>query len=67
MYCGKDLCNRCVEHEEETCYDSRDVWCKRCWDIGMCYRLKIEELNKGAETLYNEWREKCKAEEGNKK
>ena len=63
MYCKKDLCEKCIGHEEETSEDYRDVWCKRCWDIGTFYRSTIEKLNKAIETLYNEWREKCKGKE----
>jgi len=62
-YCGKDLCEQCIGYEEETGADYRVMWCKRCWNIGICYRPKIEELHKEVEILYGEWREKCKRKE----
>lgn len=62
-YCGKDLCEKCIGHEEATGVDYRDVWCERCWNIGIDYRPKIEELNKEIETSYAEWRDKCKRKE----
>jgi len=60
MYCGIDLCETCVGHEDETPGDYREVYCKKCWDLGEQYRPIIEELNAKIEALYNEWRSKCK-------
>ena len=30
-YCRKDLCDKCVGHEEDYGSDYRTVWCKSCW------------------------------------
>lgn len=60
QYCGKDLCEKCVGHEDETGGDYRNVFCKRCWEIGEQYRPIIEELDKKIEELYKGWQGKCK-------
>ena len=54
-YCGKDLCNSCIGHEEHNSSDSREVYCKRCWDIGKPYREEIAELEERVELLYGKW------------
>lgn len=60
-YCGKDLCNKCVAHEDESWNDYRGtLWCKQCWKIGEEYRPKIDELQAEIERLYEEWQTKCK-------
>ena len=59
-YCGKDLCNKCIGHEDNTIGDYRNVWCKRCWDIGNEYRPIIDELETKIEELYSRWQELCK-------
>ena len=59
-YCRKDLCEKCIGHEEETGADYRDVWCTRCWQIGSAYRPKIEELKAKVHSLYEEWQSKCR-------
>ena len=60
MYCKKDLCEDCVGHENDTHGDYRDIWCKKCWEIGEEYRPIIEELHKKIEVLNKEWQDKCK-------
>ena len=63
MYCRKDLCEKCIGHEEDDVSDWRMCWCKRCWDIGENYRPLIENLNTHIKVLYKEWQSKCKEEE----
>ena len=63
MYCKKDLCEKCIGHEEGTSGDYRDVWCKRCWDIGSAYRPKIEAFEAKVQLLYQEWQSKCRDKE----
>ena len=60
MYCGKDLCENCIGHEDCTPGDYRDIFCKKCWEIGNEYRPVIGELNAKVEALYKEWQDKCK-------
>ena len=59
-YCGKDLCDKCIGHEEETGGDYRIVYCKTCWEIGDEYRPLILELDIKISNLYKEWQTKCK-------
>lgn len=59
-YCGKDLCEKCIEHEEGTSGDYRIVYCKTCWDIGKTYRPIIEKLHNEIDNLYEEWQTLCK-------
>lgn len=63
MYCGKDLCEKCIGHEDSTPGDYRDVFCKKCWELGNQYRPIIEELHSKIESLYKEWQDKCKLKE----
>lgn len=60
-YCGKDLCEKCIGHEEESYSDYRgEIWCKQCWELGIPYRPQIESLHKMIEDLYDEWQKKCR-------
>lgn len=60
-YCGKDLCENCIEHEETSWSDYRgQIWCKNCWELGNEYRPKIELLEQEIEKLYTEWQVNCK-------
>lgn len=59
-YCGKDLCEKCIGHEDYADGDYRIVYCKRCWDLGGDYRPEIDELHQRIERLYTEWQDKCK-------
>jgi hypothetical protein len=59
-YCGKDLCDACIDHETSTFGDYRTVYCKKCWELGNDYRPRIEELSNEKDRLYEEWRSKCK-------
>lgn len=58
--CKRDLCKKCIGHEEEDGSDYLTVWCKRCWELGEQYRSLIEELETKIEQLYTEWQDKCK-------
>lgn len=61
--CKKDLCENCIGHEEDTCGDYREVYCKRCWEIGEPYRFNIDKLEVEVGELYKKWLSKCKEEE----
>ncbi len=57
--CGKDLCDDCIGHEIDTGGDYRIVYCKKCWELGTEYRLKIEQLENEIENLSTEWHKQC--------
>jgi hypothetical protein len=57
--CGKDLCNKCIKYEIDTMGDYREVYCKKCWELGSEYRLKIDNLEEQIENLTKEWHQKC--------
>jgi len=59
--CGKDLCNKCIGHEANTMGDYREVYCKKCWELGTEYRLKIEQLENEIENLSTEWHSRCRS------
>lgn len=63
QYCKKDLCEKCVGHEENTGGDYRMVYCKNCWELGNDYRPKIEQLENEIDKLYEEWQNKCKSKQ----
>lgn len=58
-YCMKDICKKCVGHEEDV-GDYYNIFCKHCWEFGNEYRLKIEQLENEIEKLQDEWQSKCK-------
>jgi superfamily II helicase len=60
-YCGKDLCEDCIGHEESTDGDYRTVFCKKCNTIGDDYRPLITKLKIEIDELYDQWITKCKA------
>ena len=60
MYCGKDLCDKCISHEENNYGSHRIVYCKKCWDLGEGILGKIEKLHNKIESLYQEWQDLCK-------
>ena len=62
MYCGNDLCEKCIGHEDGTHGDYRDVFCKKCWEIGEPYRPVIDKLHTEIDQLYSEWQAKCKTD-----
>lgn len=57
--CGKDLCDKCVGYEADSFGDYREVYCKKCWDIGESYRLAIQKHEEEIEKLNDEWSLKC--------
>lgn len=59
MYCGKDLCEKCIEEEENTYNDSRIVWCENCWKLGELYRPRIEKLQEEIKRLCKRWQDDC--------
>ena len=65
QYCKKDLCEKCIGHEEETGGDYRIVYCKTCWELGNEYRPIIEQHENEVDKLYAEWQNKCKNKGGN--
>lgn len=58
--CGKDLCDKCIGHEDGNTGDYRTVYCKNCWTIGESYRNEINELENRIDKLNNDWISKCK-------
>jgi len=64
-YCKKDLCEKCIGHEEETWGDFRIVWCQDCWNKGYKYRPLIGEHKDEIQRLYKEWQNECKNKGGN--
>jgi hypothetical protein len=59
-YCKKDLCEKCIGHEEPSWGDYRgQIWCNQCWIIGDEYRPIIEQHISEVERLYEEWQKKC--------
>lgn len=59
-YCGKDLCRRCIGHEDDSIGDYSTVYCRNCWEIGEFYRPTIEALESNIEVLYDQWKNECK-------
>lgn len=57
--CGKDLCDKCVEYENSV-GDYREVYCKKCWDIGEKYRKKIQEHKDATDKLNEDWLKETK-------
>jgi superfamily II helicase len=53
-YCGKDLCEDCVDYEASTMGDYREVYCTKCNGIRLRYKPKIDELENEIERLENE-------------
>ena len=54
--CGRDLCEKCIGHEDYTGGDYRTVYCKDCWKLGEEeYRERINNLENEVSDLYNEW------------
>jgi hypothetical protein len=61
-YCGKDLCNKCIAHEDESWGDYRGtLWCKKCWEIGEEFRPLINSAQEEIESLYELWQDRCKS------
>lgn len=60
LLCDKDLCHKCIAHENDCNGDNRpDVWCKKCWDLGEPFRIEIEKLEKQIEELTLKWHLLC--------
>ena len=57
--CGKDLCDKCVGHEDYSTGDYRTVYCNKCWDIGDDFRAEIKQLEAKIDMLYEEWQSRC--------
>ena len=58
-YCGKDLCRKCIGHEEDD-GDYSTVWCVDCWSKGEKYRLLIDQHENEIDQLYTDWENECK-------
>ena len=56
VLCGKDLCEKCVGYEEETCGDYRRVWCEHCWTVGEPFREEMERLRASIENQHYLWK-----------
>ena len=63
MYCGNDLCDEHIGHEEDTPGDYRIVYCENCWKLGKFYRPRIEELQNEIIFLYKKWQDDCKKDD----
>jgi len=57
--CGKDLCEKCIGHEEFA-GDYSIEYCEKCWSFGEPYRKKIDNLEDEIEKLSDEWYKLCK-------
>lgn len=57
--CKKDLCDKCVGHEDCSYGDYRTVYCERCWKIGFGHRKTIEFLEEQTDRFYRKWRAEC--------
>jgi len=53
-YCKKDLCEKCVAYEASTIGDYREVYCKKCNEIRLQYKPKIDALENEIELLEEE-------------
>jgi len=62
--CGKDLCEKCVGHEDSTFY--RECYCNNCWTLGEEFRFKKDALENEIELLETEYRNKCKTQKDGK-
>ena len=58
--CGKDLCEKCIGHENNTMGDYREGYCKSCWDIGQMYLNRIRMLEDEIENIYYCWGRACR-------
>ena len=59
-YCKKDICKKCVGHEDSGSGDYNNIFCKACWELGNEYRIKIAQFENEIEKLQDEWQSKCK-------
>ena len=53
--CKKDLCEKCIGHEDETGGDYRHGYCKKCWEIGQKYLAEIERLSDAIANTHDCW------------
>ena len=60
VICQKDICEKCVGHEDDTIGDYSNYYCKTCWQIGEPFRNKINQLNLDIDKLNDEWLNLCK-------
>lgn len=58
--CRKDICNDCIEHEENDGGDYSDYYCLKCWDLGKTYRDRKKKLEEQIDQLYDEWMSMCR-------
>ena len=61
MNCGKDLCEKCIAHENNTGGDWREVYCKFCWSVEQEYSAEIAELHKQIDDIRETIYSKCKS------
>lgn len=59
--CEKDMCDKCLGHEENDAGDYSTYYCLKCWSLGEPYRNKIKELGDQIEQLSDEWLTKCRS------
>lgn len=57
--CGKDLCENCIGHENNTMGDYREGYCESCWDIGQTYLSRIQMLKNEIDEIYYYWEQAC--------
>lgn len=58
--CGKDICKKCIGHEDDTGGDYYNVYCDHCWEIGKDYKVKMKHLEDEIDRLHDEWIMKCR-------
>ena len=62
--CNKDICNKCVAHEDYDWGDHRgDCYCDTCWQKGTPIREKITKLEQQIDELHEQWNRECRNEE----
>jgi hypothetical protein len=61
QYCGKQLCEMCVAHEEETGGDFRRVYCESCSDTYRKYKPEMDAAYKSFSDIVDKMKHECKA------
>lgn len=59
VICQRDLCDKCVAHEEHDGGDYRTCYCSDCWTSYEKYKNKIESLEEEISELNEQWHKEC--------